>query len=223
MRRRATRLPPPSAWPVSAWLLVAVNLVPLAGALWLGWQVLDLLLLFWVENLVVGVLNLLRMAAAPRREALPARLFLMAFFCLHYGGFAAAHGVAVLSLFAAPGPGLADGAALWAAVRSPAIAWAAAALLVSHAVSLVSNDWIGGERRQQVARALMMRPYRRVVVMHITILVGGLAISLLGSPIWALAVLVLVKLGMDLTLHLREHSRGLIMNTAGSVKQPGSN
>lgn len=223
MRRRGTNLPPPSAWPISAWLLVAVNLVPLAGALWLDWQVLELLLLFWVENIVVGALNLVRMAAAPLREPLPARLFLMTFFCLHYGGFAAAHGVAVLSLFGSAEPGLADGAALWAAVRSPPIVWAAAALLVSHAFSLVSNDWFGGERRQHDARALMTRPYRRVVVMHITILVGGLAITLLGSPIWALAVLVVAKLGMDLRLHLREHSSGLIMSTAGSLEQPGPN
>lgn len=42
---------------LSAILLVAANLAPLYGVLFLGWEVFPLLVLFWAENVVVGVLN----------------------------------------------------------------------------------------------------------------------------------------------------------------------
>lgn len=44
--------------------LTAANLIPVVGVLWLGWQVFALLLLFWLENVVVGAFTVLRMLAA---------------------------------------------------------------------------------------------------------------------------------------------------------------
>ena len=56
--RLAFRLSP------SALVLVAANLVPLAGVLFFGWSVFSTLLLFWVENVIVGAFNVLRMLVA---------------------------------------------------------------------------------------------------------------------------------------------------------------
>ncbi len=39
----------------SAIVLVLVNLLPLGGVLALDWQVFDVLLLYWSENVVIGV------------------------------------------------------------------------------------------------------------------------------------------------------------------------
>jgi len=52
--------------PVSAWVLVAANLVPLAGVLWWDWSVFALLVLFWMENVVIGLLFALRLRAEER-------------------------------------------------------------------------------------------------------------------------------------------------------------
>src|SRR5438128_1777645 len=38
----------------TAVVLIAANLVPLAGVLFFGWSVFATLLLFWVENVIVG-------------------------------------------------------------------------------------------------------------------------------------------------------------------------
>jgi hypothetical protein len=48
-------------------LLVAPNLVPLIGVLAWGWNVPTILVLYWVENGIVGILNVPKMllAAAP--------------------------------------------------------------------------------------------------------------------------------------------------------------
>jgi hypothetical protein len=51
----------------------------------------------------------------------------------------------------------------------------------------------------------MAKPYGRVIVLHFTILVGGFGAMALGSPVWALVVLIAVKVALDLRAHLREH------------------
>jgi hypothetical protein len=51
----------------------------------------------------------------------------------------------------------------------------------------------------------MAEPYRRLVVMHVTLIFGGKAIMALGQPIYALTLLVVLEIGIDLYAHLREH------------------
>ena len=61
------------------------------------------------------------------------------------------------------------------------------------------------EYQEQRARQLMAAPYRRVVVLHIAILLGGWATVSLGSPLPLLIILIVGKCALDLHLHLREH------------------
>src|SRR5213594_3799766 len=81
--------------------LVIANAVPLAGVLFFGWQVFPLLLLYWLENVIVGGFNVLRMLVAdpddPVRWA--AKIFLIPFFCVHFGMFCFVHGVFVFGFF----------------------------------------------------------------------------------------------------------------------------
>ena len=77
---------------VSIIALVAANAIPLLGVIFLGWRVFSILLIYWMENVVVGVFNVLRILFAdphPPQPPLPrfGRAFLVAFFCLHYGLF----------------------------------------------------------------------------------------------------------------------------------------
>jgi hypothetical protein len=44
--------------------LIAANLVPIYGVVFLGWEVFPLLLLFWLENLIIGMYNVLKMMLA---------------------------------------------------------------------------------------------------------------------------------------------------------------
>ena len=52
----------------------------------------------------------------------------------------------------------------------------------------------------------MGAPYARVVVLHVTIIIGAFVSMILGTPIGALIVLVLLKTGLDLSFHRREHA-----------------
>ena len=81
-----------------------------------------------------------------------------------------------------------------------------AVLVASHLFSFLWNYLYRGEfRRAQLAR-LMAQPYGRVVVLHVAIIFGGFAATMLGSPLWALLVLIALKIGLDLKAHVKEHS-----------------
>ncbi len=48
----------------SSWVLIAVNLGLIAGVIAWNWSVFDIIFLYWVENLMIGAINLLKMATA---------------------------------------------------------------------------------------------------------------------------------------------------------------
>ena len=196
----------------SALVLVAANLVPLAGVLFFGWSVFATLLLFWVENVIVGAFNVLRiLVAQPRVGAMwAAKLFMIPFFTFHYGMFVTVHGIFVLSLFGggAAGRGFPTPTIFWQAVQAAGIAPAAWGLGLSHAVSFAFNYIGAGQYKSALLPALMFRPYGRVMVLHVLILVGGFLVAKLGSPLIPLAMLVVLKTGLDLSGHLREHAAG---------------
>lgn len=198
-------------------LLVLVNLLPLAGVLFLDWDVAALVVLYWSENLVLGFYTLLRMLLVSPLGG----LFTGAFFLLHYGGFCAAHGLFIGSFLLGDDFDPLSGASwplflvfielLIEVVREvleyAPPAWLAAfgALFFSHGVSFALNFLLGGEREQVNMAKLMAAPYARIVVLHVAIIAGGVGVIALGEPVALLLALVLLKLVMDVGLHLREH------------------
>ena len=169
-------MPRPSLRP-SALALIGANLVPVAGVFVLDWAVFPLVLLFWLENVIVGVLNVARMLTARPADPLArvGRLFMAPFFAIHYGGFTLVHGIFVFALFGRGAP--------WAETiqQTQGVLWAAGALLASHLCSFAAN-WLGaGEYRSAELKTLMVQPYARVLVLHVTIIFGGMLAKAYGS------------------------------------------
>ncbi len=81
------------------------------------------------------------------------------------------------------------------------------ALAISHGVSYWFNYLGRGEYRRTSPAAQMFAPYGRLMVLHITIILGGMAIALTGAPAAALAILVVLKIVMDVGFHLAEHRK----------------
>lgn len=199
----------------SALALIAANLVPVCGVLFLGWAVFPILLLFWMENVTVGVFNVLRMAAvAPNNpRALISKLFLIPFFTFHYGAFTVGHGVFVVGIFGsrafmpeADAQFLSLHAVL-RIVREYHLLYAALCLVASHGFSFVSN-YIGKREYERVSlSALMGKPYARVFVLHVVIILGGFVVMAMNSSVPALMLLIVLKIGIDVGAHLREHKK----------------
>jgi hypothetical protein len=196
--------------------LILVNLLPLAGVLWLGWRMIDVLLLFWFENVAIGAVNLLRMGVRLLAGRELKAVFLIPFFAVHYFGFCAAHGLALVVLFGWPGPGpgpspafAADGAVafLRAVLHEPALVWGVAAVIASHMLSFAVNFLWGGEWRRTDVGSLMLAPYARVIALHVFVVLGAAIVAGLGQPLYALALLVVVKAALDASAHLKERRR----------------
>lgn len=187
--------------------LVLANLVPLAGVLLLDWQVFDILMLYWAENVVIGIVNVLRMGLCGKTE----KWFLIPFFIVHYGLFCFGHLAAVTAIFSeATGTGTAwqyfFGLPISEAWKSPL--WIAIlAITASHLFSFFGNFIAREEYRQTSVAELMQRPYGRIIVLHVAIIIGAALIQWLGSPVMMLVALIAAKIAMDLRWHLSERQK----------------
>ena len=56
---------------LSVWTLLLSNLIPLYGVLVHDWDVFPIMLLFWSENVVIGVMNVARMLVVQPPKAEP--------------------------------------------------------------------------------------------------------------------------------------------------------
>jgi len=207
--------------------LVVANLIPLIGVLFFGWSVWNILVIYWLENGIVGVINVLKMSVATGDEVTPGvtlmvngrpatsatKMGLIPFFIVHYGIFWFVHGIFVLTLPAFFSLMSDDGMTL----DLGPVVFAALGLAISHGLSFWWNFLHGGEYRRTAAAALMFAPYKRLVALHITIIFGAFAVMFTGAPAAAVAVLVAIKTAIDLGLHLAEHRgeltpRGVVTN-----------
>jgi len=197
--------------------LIVANLIPLVGVLFLGWNVWAILMLYWLENGVIGVFNVLKILHAegaddpntgPRLNGRPAdttaRAGVATFFCVHYGIFWFVHGVFVLTLpvfssISGDSTGLLEG------LDALTLMFALGALILSHGISYRFNFIGRGEYRRATPSGQMFAPYGRLAILHVTIIFGALAVIFTGAPATAIAILVGLKVILDLGLHLAEH------------------
>lgn len=204
-------------WPLAT--LILANLLPIVGVFLWGWNLTDLLMLYWIENAVIGAYMVLTLLVAWREgpslgARIATKLFIVPFFLFHYGMFWFVHGVFLMGFFGR-GPRLLDGGPqsfLLAPMqdvltRADALMWPLIAIAVSHGVDFVTNFLVSGEFRRVPEPELMGRPYGRVVVLHVSIVVGGFLALYLGPSQGVLVMFVIVKIVADVMGHLRSQRR----------------
>lgn len=186
--------------------LVAANLYPVIGVLLLDWDVFPVLLLYWTENIVLGVLNAVKMVMASphQRHLWPAKLFMVPFFCIHYGLFTMGHGVFIFALFSEYVEFF-DVTGMAAVITDYHLTWGIISVFASHLFSFIYNYVRKREYRDADLAGLMMQPYGRVFLLHTVTILGGFCIVFFGAPEILIIILVLFKIGTDLLAHLRQH------------------
>jgi hypothetical protein len=175
-------------------MLVGANLFPLVALLQGVWQAGDVLLTYWLENVAVGLWQLVKLftaegtdagvagaGAAPgsitatingrpvQLSASVARLVVSGFFAVHYGMFTLVHGIFTFLLAHRSGTS--------GSVRSFALVFLV--LVLSHGLSTGIHWFARGERYNRGLAATMKEPYGRIVVLHLAVL--GSSFLLLGS------------------------------------------
>lgn len=193
-------MPNPTRW-LPLLLVLVTALVPLAGTLFLGWSVREVLLLYWIENLVIGLWQIVKMARAPLTSsnrsfvgALVARGFLLVFFTVHYGGFCAGHGIFILILSSGerfPGNPF-DSISLFS--LAPGALLAIGTMFVTHGMATLRDI---RARPNADASDFMVEPYKNIVVVHVGIVLGGIVAMATGNPVPVLVLIIIGKLILD--------------------------
>jgi hypothetical protein len=196
------------------------------------WGYYEVMLIYWVEIIILGCYNVLRMLVVGVVGAAPLgawaarwvdpggtlnRLALTAigvgFFVVKFGGFALTIGLLVLLLpafLAVEGDG--SGAGLHRALLAagPGFLMAAGVLALSHGVSFVRNFLAGREYDRIDVVSLAFWPYLRMSLVAVTLLAGLAVAGLLpgvGRQAAFAGVMVLLKLAVDAMSHIFEHRR----------------
>ena len=221
----------------TAALIILLNLIPVAGVLWMGWDGAQILLLYWAENIVVGLMTLPRIITAQGhsrkpgdsplapRSSLAGQTALGCFFTIHYGLFCLVHGVfawLIAGTLMNVGPGGSSGdpfdGELWAhTFGQSGFLWALAGIAALH-LALFIREWVlqSGWRRA-LPTDEMTRPYGRIIVMHLTILAGAWIIGATRAPIGAVLLLCLIKTAIELWT---EASGGLLKARVEGAPDP---
>ncbi len=195
--------------------LILANLIPIAGILFFGWSIFSVLIFYWLESLVIGAFNVVKMAIASKQAKgikelekfeKPFRLirklgkiFLILAFIFHYGIFMFVH---LMFIFAITGVGF-DFSSLYGMIKM--VALPVLSLFLSHGVSFFVN-FIGKKEYKKVSeKDVMLSPYRRIIVMHLTIILGAFLSVATGFGNSILVLFIALKIFVDLRAHKKEH------------------
>lgn len=196
----------------SLFALVGTNIFVLLLAVLLGWRLIDMMLVYWVQSVIIGVSNLFRMLSLEQfstkdfkinnRSVEPTaktKSQIACFFVLHYGVFHLAYFVFLMTgEFGEPRLG-------------PDLLICAIAFAVNHWYSYryhVASDRSGTPN----IGTIMMTPYARILPMHLTIMFG----LALGSG--GIFLFGLLKTIADGVMHQVEH-RTLSSNEKSANKK----
>jgi len=237
---------------VSLFSLLAANILPILMAIMFGWNVGDVVIFYWWENLIIGLWVIPRLLMAHSNKAhllkqtnqsqlTPSRssqndgmqyekILVIPFFCFHYFFFCFVHGIFVhvlaRGMFSdAPGVSIPFDTSTGNSRLGPLMIIpfffqllasslqglstgglvAVAGLVISHGISFFRNFIGHGEYQNAHVMFEMFRPYPRIIVLHLGIIVGGIATLLLGSPLILVIILMIGKTVLDAKLHLFSH------------------
>ncbi len=209
---------------ISLVFLVAANAVPAIGVILLDWDPYMILFIYWGESLIAGFFNVLKMLisgaienGAFSRSGLGQGIGLSLFFTLHYGIFMLVHLIfLVVFMFFTGFKGGGNynpfnsfvsffpaGFSLIEVIDSEFSA--VIAIFISYAVSFYFQFIKTGAYNHTAAPDYMMRPYKRIVVMHLTIIFGAFVFLLSGFKSGLFVVVwIALRIFADLKMHARE-------------------
>jgi hypothetical protein len=188
----------------SALALIVANLVPVAGTVFLGWKLSDVMVLYWAESAIIGFWNVCKILVIGKWFALLAGPF----FIGHFGGFMAVHFLFIYTLFVKGIQGSDSGGDLTEVAGLFIALWPALlALFLSHGYSFFANFLGRKEYRGRTAGDQMSEPYSRIVFMHLVLIFGGGLTLLLGGPTPVLLLVIAAKIWFDLRAHLKQREK----------------
>ncbi len=184
---------------------LVVDLLPIAGVLVWGWGAVPLVMLYWMENIVTGVMTLPRIFIAGASFGglgLLAGLGLCAFFVFHYGLFCMVHGTFLIGFASiSAGPEAMSSMPMMDMVgmfdfslnSGRHVDWILYAIIGFQVAVFLWEFLIKSEWKNTNPMAEMFAPYGRIIVLHFAIFAGAGALFLLGEPMVGVLALILLR------------------------------
>jgi len=188
----------------SATSLIVANLITIVLAIYEGWNLQELMLIYWSQSVIIGYFSIRRMldlkqfstegfksngVRPPENEATKQSTAM--FFTFHYGGFHVGYLVFLLV-------GEQGFQGNWLAIFICVVVF-----YLNHRYSYVHNKELDENRKPNIG-FIMFFPYLRVIPMHLTIVVGA---ALVPTTAWTLLLFLGLKTLADVIMHKIEHSR----------------
>ncbi len=185
----------------SVFVLILSNLIPAIGVVYWGWSLTALVVIYWLENLIIGFFNILKMAFS--FGSIQTKVKSIIFFCFHYGLFWLGHGLFMLLVLipaVSNSPSISNHAVN--ASFDISIRWALLSLFMSHLFSFLTNFMRWGRALKLPPEAQMFLPYGRVIVMHILIIASAFLAEKWGGSLVVLGLLITLKIIADVISHM---------------------
>ena len=200
---------------------LVVNVIPLYGVLFWGWDTFQLLMLYWFETVMIAYWTIRRIALLPEEQALKAKGKTglidgqTSFFTLHAGIFIAVHFILLWAFFSWNWFKKVSGIATFFFQLFIANGiWAALLLmLLFHWVSFRTDPLVAGARPNASSSVVQARDraagsgimpivaalYTRIFIMQVAIILGALLSDFTGS-LAPLVIVIVLKTVVDIAL-----------------------
>ena len=211
-------------------VLIVANLFPLLYLFFTGWTAVDILLMYWIENVALCAVTVLKMATCTNtairarvqmeglgpvaRQSLmrvtsePNPLFLRLWvggiFVVVYGAACLIYGAIVLGVAGRIAPGVQAGLYHGASLGIEAAACGPAC---GHSCCSSGGVHRQGEYKTVTLETLFFIPFQRVILMVMVVNLGGIIALGAGNPGIALTLVILVKTALDVAAQKKERSR----------------
>jgi hypothetical protein len=183
--------------------IIVSNLLPVFGILFLGWSMGSVMILYVIENVIVGFFTVLKMVfVRVDLRSVVGKLTLIPFFCVHFGGFCVGHAALVIALFGPKPPQSWHWQTLLSELSIPILG-----MFISYSIYFVQHYLRNGAYKYATLYQLMYEPYPRLMLLHFGLIVSGFLVVLLGSPIWAVLMIVGLKTGAEVVAYRKSLSK----------------
>lgn len=201
--------------------LLFFNLLPIIGVMFLNWDLFILLFIYWLETAVIGIVNIFKMALAHPIHSdefknmsyeiyvvHAIKLFLIPFFCVHFGGFMAGHFVFISTFY---GKNTID---LFSQGIEPIfklfnweIILALTGIFLGHAYSFVKDYVFNKSYLLANPAQLMFGPYPRIFAMHLFIILSSFIWFATNNLLFCSVLMAVLKFGTDLAMTLNDQEK----------------
>ena len=192
-------------WLNACWLLI--------GIFFLGWGPASVLLAYFLETMVIGLIHIIKIFTVwkwgQKQERIATERGLLQgggailFFFVHYFFFVFVQSVFLFSFMERRDADIVNAFDVWhnylQVLKRPDVQQALMAIVFTNVILAIRHFFLPGKYRELTISQLFFQPYLRIFIQQFTVLLGGF-FMLLGGMHAAAVILILLRLTVDLVL-----------------------